>query len=174
VDRLGRAVGTRVRTHSLMGTLTYNFGEPPAPPPPPVVAPPPRVVPPPPPPPPPLPPPVCNSGPYIVFFDWDKDAITADAAQTLDNAVSAYANCRNTTVMIAGHADRSGRPAYNVGLSQRRANNVQGYMAARGIPGGAMTTNALGESQNRVPTPDGVRNDQNRRVEINYGPGSGR
>ncbi|MEQ1510536.1 MAG: outer membrane beta-barrel protein, partial [Sphingopyxis sp.] len=42
VDRLGRNVGTRVRTHSLMGTLTYNFGEPPAPPPPPVVAPPPR------------------------------------------------------------------------------------------------------------------------------------
>ncbi|MEQ1726111.1 MAG: OmpA family protein, partial [Sphingopyxis sp.] len=125
-------------------------------------------------PPPPPPPPVCNSGPYIVFFDWDKDAITADAAQTLDNAVSAYANCRNTSVMIAGHADRSGRPTYNVGLSQRRANNVQGYMAARGIPGGAMSTSALGESQNRVPTPDGVRNDQNRRVEINYGPGAGR
>ena len=115
----------------------------------------------------------CNSGPYIVFFDWDKDNITADAAQTLDNAVSAYANCNNTQVMIAGYADRSGRPTYNVGLSQRRANNVQSYVAARGIPAGAITTRAFGETSPRVPTPDGVRNDQNRRVEINYGPGSG-
>ncbi|MBX9728513.1 MAG: OmpA family protein, partial [Sphingopyxis sp.] len=72
------------------------------------------------------------------------------------------------------HADRSGAPTYNVGLSQRRANNVQAYLAARGIPGSAIATRAFGETQNRVPTPDGVRNDQNRRVEITYGPGSGR
>lgn len=115
----------------------------------------------------------CNSGPYIVFFDWDRDNITADAAATLDNAISAYANCGNTSVMIAGHADRSGRPTYNVGLSQRRANNVRGYMAARGVSEAAMAARAFGETVNRVPTPDGVRNDQNRRVEINYGPGSG-
>lgn len=153
VDRLGRDVNTRFRSHSLMGTLTFNFGEPAAPPPPPVAQ--------------------CNSGPYIVFFDWDRDNITADAAATLDNAISAYANCNNTAVMIAGHADRSGSARYNVGLSQRRANNVRAYMAARGIPDGAMTTRAFGEEQNRVPTPDGVRNDQNRRVEINYGPNAG-
>jgi OmpA-OmpF porin, OOP family len=115
----------------------------------------------------------CNTGPYIVFFDWDKDAITADAAQTLDNAVSAYANCGNTQVMVAGHADRSGTPTYNVGLSNRRANNVASYLAARGVPGGVIGTRAFGEAQPRVPTPDGVRNDQNRRVEITYGPGSG-
>jgi outer membrane protein OmpA-like peptidoglycan-associated protein len=36
-----------------------------------------------------------------------------------------------------------------------------------------MTARSFGETVNRVPTPDGVRNDQNRRVEINYGPGSG-
>lgn len=175
VDIRGRNVSTRFRSHSLLGTLTFNFGEPPAPPP--VVPPAPEPAPLPPPPPPPVvappPPPVCNSGPYIVFFDWDKDAITADAAQTLDNAVSAYANCGNASVMIAGNADRSGRPAYNVALSQRRATNVANYLGARGIPAGAMTTRANGENVNRVPTPDGVRNDQNRNVQINYGPGSG-
>ena len=154
VDRIGRNVSTRLRTHSLMGTLTYNFGEPAAPPPPPPVV-------------------QCNTGPYIVFFDWDRDNITAEAAQTLDNAVSAYANCGNTQVMVAGHADRSGAATYNVGLSNRRATNVGNYLAARGIPASAISARAFGETQNRVPTPDGVRNDQNRRVEINYGPGSG-
>ncbi len=174
VDRLGRDVITRVRTHSLMGSLTYNFGEPAAPPPPPTPpAPPPPPPPPPLPPPPPPPAPVCNTGPYIVFFDWDRDNITAEAAQTLDNAVSAYANCGNTQVMVAGHADRSGAATYNVGLSNRRSTNVGNYLAARGVPASAISTRAFGETQNRVPTPDGVRNDQNRRVEINYGPGSG-
>ena len=108
-----------------------------------------------------------------MFFDWDRDNITADAAQTLDNAVSAYANCGNTAVMIAGNADRSGAPTYNVGLSNRRATNVRNYLGARGIPAGVMSTRANGEAANRVPTPDGVRNDQNRNVQINYGPGSG-
>ncbi len=108
-----------------------------------------------------------------MFFDFDRDNITADAAQTLNNAVSAYASCGNAAVMIAGHTDRSGSTTYNVGLSTRRATNVRNYLAARGIPGGVMTTRAFGETQNRVPTPDGVRNDQNRRVEISYGPGSG-
>ncbi|HTN62624.1 MAG TPA: autotransporter outer membrane beta-barrel domain-containing protein, partial [Devosia sp.] len=48
---------------------------------------------PPPPPPPPPPAPVCNKGPYIVFFDWDKSDITPEAATTLDSAVTAYGNC---------------------------------------------------------------------------------
>jgi OmpA-OmpF porin, OOP family len=181
VDRLGRDVTTRFRSHSLLGTLTYNFGgaEPdpdPVPVAPVEVAPPPVEVAPPPPPQvaPPAPPEiVCNTGPYIVFFDHDKSFITSDAAATLDNAISAYRNCGNARVMLAGHADRSGNVQYNVGLSQRRNKEVTAYMTARGVPGGVISAEAFGESKPRVETLDGVRNDQNRRVEITYGPGSG-
>ncbi len=174
VDRLGRAVGTKFRSHSLMGSLVYNFGgapEPeavaPPPPPPPYVAP---EAPPPPPPPPQV---TCNSGPYIVFFDWDKSNLTSQGASTLDNAVSNYGNCGNARVMLAGHADRSGAPAYNVGLSQRRNSTVRAYLESKGVTGGVISTEALGESQNLVATADGVREPQNRRVEVSYGPGSG-
>jgi OmpA-OmpF porin, OOP family len=73
--------------------------------------------------------------------------------------------------MLAGHADRSGRPAYNVGLSGRRNEAVQGYMSSRGVSN--FSAEAFGESRPAVATADGVRNDQNRRVEITYGPGSG-
>lgn len=171
VDRFGRDVETRMRSHSLMGSLRYNFGEPAAPvviptpeapyvPPAPVVEQPAVVQ--------------CQPGPYIVFFDWDKSDITSDAAATLDNAVSAYnAGCTGTTVMLAGHADRSGNASYNVGLSERRNGAVQSYMSGRGVPGGAFSTQAFGETRPRVDTADGVRNDQNRRVEITYGPNSG-
>jgi len=75
--------------------------------------------------------------------------------------------------MLAGHADRSGPAKYNVGLSQRRNASVQSYLTARGIPAGSISSEAFGETMPRVQTADGVRELQNRRVEITYGPGSG-
>ena len=62
---------------------------------------------------------------------------------------------------------------YNLGLSQRRADAVKSYLAGRGIGEGVITTQAFGETNLRVQTADGVRELQNRRVEITYGPGSG-
>ena len=112
-------------------------------------------------------------GPFIIFFDWDKDEITPAAAAILDNAAAAYAQTGSASVTLAGHADRSGSDAYNVGLSQRRANNVRSYLAGRGVPDGSITTEAFGESRPLVDTADGVREPQNRRVEITFGPGSG-
>ncbi|RSY03077.1 OmpA family protein, partial [Sphingomonas koreensis] len=123
--------------------------------------------------PPPPPPPVCSPGPYIVFFEWDKSDITPEAAGILDNAISQYQTCGNAQVMLAGHADRSGSASYNVGLSQRRADSVKAYLTGRGIADGTISTEAFGESRPRVETADGVRELQNRRVEITYGPGSG-
>jgi outer membrane protein OmpA-like peptidoglycan-associated protein len=173
VDRLGRGVDTRFRSHSIMGSLIYNFGGAPAPvevaappPPPPYVAPPP-------PPPPPPPAPVCNSGPYIVFFDWDKSNLRPDAASVLDNAVAQYSNCGTAKVMLAGHADKSGSATYNVGLSQRRNATVRSYLESKGVAGGAIATEAFGETAPLVQTADGEREPQNRRVEVTYGPGSG-
>jgi outer membrane protein OmpA-like peptidoglycan-associated protein len=179
VDSSGRAVSTRFRSHSLLGSLIYNFGGAPEPTPvEPTPPPPPAYVPPPPPPyvaPTPPPPPVvqCNTGPYIVFFDWDKSNLTGEATGVLDNAAAQYANCGNARVMLAGHADKSGAASYNVGLSQRRNATVRSYLEGKGISGGVISTEAFGESKPLVDTADGVREPQNRRVEVSYGPGSG-
>jgi OmpA-OmpF porin, OOP family len=160
---------TDVRSHSALVTLTYNFGSPPpppvAPPPPPVVTPPPPVEPPPPPPP-------CEPGPFLVFFDWDQSDIRPDAASVLDAVAAQYQTGRcPTSVMLAGHADRSGSATYNVGLSERRNASVRAYLASRGVPDGSMSSEAFGEGRPLVDTADGVREQQNRRVEITYGPG---
>ena len=109
-----------------------------------------------------------------MFFDWDKSDITPEAASILDNAVSAYGNCGQAQVMLAGHADKSGTPKYNLGLSSRRNTSVTSYLTGKGIPGGVIASQAFGEGAPRVETADGVRELQNRRVEITYGPGSGR
>src|SRR3546814_17342026 len=75
--------------------------------------------------------------------------------------------------MLAGHADRSGSATYNVGLSNRRNDAVRSYLTARGISDGSIGAQGFGETRPDVATADGVRNDQNRRVEITYGPNSG-
>ena len=160
----------RFRSHSILGGVTFNFGEPePAPLPPeqPVIPQAPVDNTPPP------PPPVCVPGPFIVFFEWDKSDITPEAASILDNAVTQYQNCGNAQVMVAGHADKSGSASYNVGLSQRRADAVRSYLGSRSIPEASITTQAFGEDRPRVDTADGVREVQNRRVEVMYGPGAG-
>ncbi|WP_353226533.1 OmpA family protein [Novosphingobium sp.] len=166
-----------LRSSSLLATLTFNFGhaaEPApvveaAPPPPPPMA----AAPPPPPPPPPPPVMVCNKGPYIVFFDWNKSDISPEATNILDSAVQAYGNCASVPIMLAGYTDSSGTPQYNMGLAGRRDDSVQSYLTSHGVAAGAITSHAYGEANQRVPTADGVRELQNRRVEITYGPGAG-
>ena len=113
--------------------------------------------------------PPCERGPYIVFFDWDKSDITREAAMTLDVVVSAYQACTHVPVMLAGYTDRSGSDAYNLGLAQRRTDAVTGYLTRSGVPPLAIEAEAYGEANPRVPTADGVRELQNRRVEIRHG-----
>jgi outer membrane protein OmpA-like peptidoglycan-associated protein len=116
---------------------------------------------------------VCNKGPYIVFFDWNKSDVSPEAANILDSAIQAYGNCASVPITLAGYTDSSGTPQYNLGLAGRRDDSVQAYLTSHGVAASAISSHAYGEANQRVPTADGVRELQNRRVEINYGPGSG-
>jgi outer membrane protein OmpA-like peptidoglycan-associated protein len=114
-------------------------------------------------------PPTCKNGPYIVFFDWNKADITSEAATILDSAIAAYADCNKAAVSLTGHTDRSGSDQYNMSLSGERNDSVSAYLAGHGIPAAVVRAQALGETMPRVPTADGVREAQNRRVEITFG-----
>ena len=139
-------------THSVLASLSVRFGAPPAP----VVAPPA---------PPPPPPPMARRV-FLVFFDWDRDTITPEGGQILQQAAAAWRSGAPVTIQVTGYADRSGSPGYNQRLSERRANNVANAMTRLGVPRQAMAVSGRGENDNRVPTADGVREPQNRRVEI--------
>ena len=75
--------------------------------------------------------------------------------------------CGWSGLTLAGHADKSGPDAYNVRLSERRVKNIADKLVAAGLPGGALQTQAFGESMPAVQTEDGVREPLNRRVEVN-------
>jgi outer membrane protein OmpA-like peptidoglycan-associated protein len=144
---------TGYQTHTLMASLVYRFGPPP---PPPVVAPPA----------PPAPPPVVARRVFLVFFDWDRATITREGMQVIRQAAEAYRAGGRVQLQVTGYTDRSGSPGYNQRLSERRANAVAGALARLGVARGDMAVSGRGENDNRVPTADGVREPQNRRVEI--------
>ncbi len=135
--------------HSLLFGLRYNFGVAPAPAPvaaAPVAPPPART--------------------FLVFFDWDRADLTDRARQIIAEAADTSRRVQVTRIEVAGHADRSGDAAYNQRLSQRRADNVTAELVRRGVQRNIITVQAFGESRPLVPTADGVREPQNRRVEI--------
>lgn len=107
----------------------------------------------------------CLAGPFIAFFDWDSSEISADAATVLASTAASTAGCGLSTIRLSGFTDRSGSDGYNMGLSTRRTDAVRAYLVSHGTTA-QVTTQAFGESNPRVPTADGVRELQNRRVEI--------
>jgi outer membrane protein OmpA-like peptidoglycan-associated protein len=110
--------------------------------------------------------PASGEDAYLVFFAWDQATLTPVALTVLDQVEADYLVDRPTRIVIAGHADRSGSAAYNHALSERRAQSVAQALGQRGIPASAMRVEGHGEADPRVPTDDGVREPQNRRVEI--------
>ncbi|MDT8333605.1 OmpA family protein [Roseomonas gilardii] len=103
---------------------------------------------------------------YLVFFDWDRYNLTDRARQIIAEAAQNARSTGSTRIEVAGHADRSGTPQYNMGLSRRRADAVAAELVRQGIQRSEITVEAFGESRPLVPTADGVREPQNRRVEI--------
>ncbi len=103
---------------------------------------------------------------YLVFFDWDRADLTARARQIIADAAANATKVQYTRIEVDGNADRSGTPAYNIGLSRRRAETVAAELVRDGIPRAAIDIQAFGDTRPLVPTAAGVREPQNRRVEI--------
>lgn len=112
----------------------------------------------------------CYQGPFIVFFEWNQDTILREAREVLNNSLDAYRGCRNVVVMVSGHDDSASDETASDMISKSRALNVANYLAAQGIASDRIKPVYFGSRELLVPTPDGVRNDQNRRVEITFAP----
>jgi outer membrane protein OmpA-like peptidoglycan-associated protein len=109
---------------------------------------------------------VIRAPSFMVFFDWDKSDLSPAALDTIQRAAAAYRTKGGAQIKASGHTDRSGSEAYNMALSLRRANAVKDALVRAGVRGTDISVVGLGESQPLVRTADGVREAQNRRVEI--------
>ncbi len=131
---------------SAMLSLQYKFGAPEQAPPP--------------------PPPQPQATSFMVFFDWDRSNLSQQALSTIAQAAQAFKAKGSARITATGHTDTSGPENYNMALSLRRANAVKDALVRNGVPATAIAVVGRGEQGLLVPTPDGVREPQNRRVEI--------
>src|SRR5579883_376926 len=129
--------------------LTYKFGQPEEA----AAAPPPAA-------------PAPQATSFLVFFDWDRSDLSAQALSTINQAAQAFKSKGSARITATGHTDRSGPDSYNMALSLRRANAVKDALVRDGVPATSISVVGKGETQPLVPTADGVREPQNRRVEI--------
>lgn len=107
-------------------------------------------------------------GTYYVFFDFDKSNIDLSAEVLLKKVADQVSEFLPDQVYIAGHADRAGSEKYNQKLSERRAEAVSKKLMEYGVYGALIKSEAFGEKAPKVPTKDGVKEPQNRFVEIKF------
>jgi outer membrane protein OmpA-like peptidoglycan-associated protein len=105
-------------------------------------------------------------GNYIVFFEFDSAELTPEAMNIIGLAANAARQSGSCKITVTGHTDTSGSQAYNENLSQRRAQSVAAALVSDGIAEGEIVVQWRGETQPLVPTGDGVKEAQNRRVTI--------
>jgi OOP family OmpA-OmpF porin len=103
---------------------------------------------------------------YRVYFEWNRDDITPEARQIIQQVGQVVGAGGTARINLVGKADRSGPESYNQVLSERRARNVRQALVQAGIAQDRISYRGVGETQPPVPTPDGVREPRNRVVEI--------
>jgi iron complex outermembrane receptor protein len=109
---------------------------------------------------------------YLVFFDFNESDLTPRATQIVDQAAKNAGPAKVTQLTVTGHTDTVGSDAYNMRLSRRRAESVAAQLEKDGIPSSEIEIVAKGKRDLLVPTADGVKEPQNRRVQIVYDNGA--
>ncbi len=102
----------------------------------------------------------------LLFFHHDTTILTDASRQDAKRFYREVSDHQVNGVLITGHADTTGSDAYNMALSQRRADKVKADMIGIGINPTFIETRARGERELLVPTRDNVREPKNRRAEI--------
>ena len=108
-----------------------------------------------------------DAGPALIFFDWGKSELSGDAKAGLDKVVELY-RAAPRPMTVDGHSDRSGASGPNLTSSRLRATIARDYLVDKGVPASAMTVRAYGETWPIIAAADGVREVQNRRVEVRW------
>lgn len=116
----------------------------------------------------PPPEPVAEAPPptFVVYFDFDKAALTPESRRTLDEVAKAVAQFKPAAVRVSGHTDTVGGPRYNDRLSKRRADVVAKALTEFGVPTASVRTESFGKTKPAVSTGNNVKELRNRRVEI--------
>jgi outer membrane protein OmpA-like peptidoglycan-associated protein len=102
----------------------------------------------------------------MIFFDFGQEEPPPSSVPLLDAIIGVVKAQSVTKVEVVGHTDTALAAPLSKRLSEARAVAVKNALVAKGVPASAITTRGEGKSKPLVPTPDGTKEPQNRRVEV--------
>ena len=103
---------------------------------------------------------------YTLYFVEGSDTLTEDSKVVLEKMFGDLAKRPVPDVLVVGHTDAVGSDEFNDALARKRADAVRASLIARGIDDKDIVAIGKGKRELLVPTPDGVAEPRNRRVEI--------
>jgi outer membrane protein OmpA-like peptidoglycan-associated protein len=104
-----------------------------------------------------------------VTFDFDKSDIRGNASEDLQKVIGVLNEADIfSEILISGHTCDMGSDAYNLALSERRADSVRDYLQQNGLKDVPIRTEGLGEAQPRLPNVSEANRSRNRRVDITF------
>ena len=109
---------------------------------------------------------VMNLGTDAIEFDFDRVDLGIEERELLSRIAGVLLTSTDYSVYVYGHTDDVGDDAYNLALSERRAQSVRDYLIASGISPAIFTTRGYGKASPRVEGTSNEARASNRRVEI--------
>ena len=101
-----------------------------------------------------------------VTFAFNKARLTPDAKAILDQVSASLKERPDVKVEIGGHTDSKGSDAYNLKLSDQRANAARDYLMSQGVPADQLTAKGYGEAMPIATNDTEEGRELNRRVEL--------
>lgn len=106
---------------------------------------------------------------YGIYFDVAKATIKPESEKVLQELFLALKNGAYKKVIISGHTDSDGDEAYNLELSNKRAESVKKWLVEKGLSNDIIVSVGYGESRPVAGNFSEEGKGQNRRVEIEIG-----
>jgi outer membrane protein OmpA-like peptidoglycan-associated protein len=82
-----------------------------------------------------------------ILFEFNKSELQEQSKQTLDKVVLAMSTNQKFNIELSAHSDSKGGDAYNLKLSEQRANSAKNYIISKGIAGNRISSKGYGESK---------------------------
>ncbi len=101
-----------------------------------------------------------------VYFDFNKWDLLPESFDELNTVVKFLTDNAKVEIEVSGHTDNIGSDAYNMNLSQKRAEAVKTYLVSKGVTEKRITSKGYGKTKPIAENTTELGREQNRRVEF--------